>query len=230
MRELWFERFPVWADEEEGVYLHEVTRLMAEETFKDVAWQKFSKGHGSTPIGEPQVGSGKSWSERMAELGRLERAEQEAATPQSPREIHSFPCGCQYWEEGHNAGEVAFCLEHSAPHGEDPTELPEDTVPKRHPNSARFHELLKLAGDLHDKKQMDYGKGNDPFANVRASSEWGLKPWVGAMLRLGDKVKRLQALATKGSLANEPAKDSFMDIAVYALIAHVLFEQEEEKA
>jgi len=100
---------------------------------------------------------------------------------------------------------------------------------ERHPNSARFHELLKQAGELHDKKQGDYGKGNDPFANVRSSSEWGISGWVGAMVRLNDKVKRLQKLAQKqGKLVNEPAKDSFMDIAVYALIAYVLFEEEEK--
>jgi hypothetical protein len=96
----------------------------------------------------------------------------------------------------------------------------------RHPNSQRFHELLKEAGELHDKKQTDYGRGDDPFANVRSSSEWGVPAWVGAMVRLNDKVRRLQALATKGSLANEAAIDSMMDIAVYALIARVLYEQE----
>ncbi len=99
-----------------------------------------------------------------------------------------------------------------------------------HPNSARFHELLKEAGDLHDRKQADYGANSDPFANVRASIDWGIPSWIGAMVRLNDKVKRLQSFARKGSLANESAKDSFMDIAVYALIAHVLYEQEQEGA
>lgn len=97
----------------------------------------------------------------------------------------------------------------------------------RHPNSARFHELLQIAGETHDRKQADYGKGADPFANVRASENFGIPAWVGAMVRLNDKVIRLQTLATKGALANEAAKDSFMDIAVYALIAYVLYEQDE---
>lgn len=96
----------------------------------------------------------------------------------------------------------------------------------RHPNSERFHALLKEAGDLHDKKQQDYGKDDDPFANVRSSQEWGIDPWVGAVVRLNDKVKRLQSLAKKGELANEAAIDSFMDIAVYALIARVLYEEQ----
>lgn len=99
-------------------------------------------------------------------------------------------------------------------------------APERHPNSARFHELLKIAGDTHDKKQGDYGRGDDPFANLRASKEWGIPAWAGAMIRLNDKVRRLQSLYIKGLLINEAAEDSFMDIAVYALIGYVLFEQE----
>lgn len=39
----------------------------------------------------------------------------------------------------------------------------------RHPNSARFHEILEELGALHDKKQMDYGRADDPFANINAS-------------------------------------------------------------
>lgn len=101
---------------------------------------------------------------------------------------------------------------------------------ERHPNSARFHELLALAGELHDRKQADYGRGSDPFFNVRASTEWGVPAWIGAMIRLNDKVQRLKSLAAKGGLQNESAQDSFMDIAVYALIAHVLYEQEGEDA
>ena len=48
------------------------------------------------------------------------------------------------------------------------------------------------------------------------------------MVRLNDKVRRLQSLATKGTLNNEAAIDSFMDIAVYALIARILYEQERD--
>lgn len=98
----------------------------------------------------------------------------------------------------------------------------------QHPNSARFHELLKVIGDLHDKKQLDYGHGDDPFANVRSSKDWGVSPWIGALIRLNDKVKRLQAFAQKGSLANESVEDSLQDLAVYALISLVLYEQQSK--
>jgi hypothetical protein len=96
----------------------------------------------------------------------------------------------------------------------------------RHPSSARFHELVQEIVALHDRKQADYGADDDPFANVRSSKEWGVPAWVGALIRLNDKVHRLKSFARKGSLANESAEDSMRDIAVYALIALVLYEQE----
>jgi hypothetical protein len=98
----------------------------------------------------------------------------------------------------------------------------------RHPNSARFHELLTELGDLHDRKQLDYGRDSDPFANVRSSTEWGVPGWVGSMIRANDKIRRLQSLIVNGKLENESAEDSLRDLAVYTIIALVLFEQERD--
>lgn len=104
-----------------------------------------------------------------------------------------------------------------------------DAQEAAHPGSKSFYAHLIEAGLLHAKKQRDYGKDDDPFANVRATEDWGIAGWVGAMVRLTDKVKRLQTYALNGSLANEGVVDSFMDIAVYALIARVLYEEEQAK-
>lgn len=101
-----------------------------------------------------------------------------------------------------------------------------DSLPLPVTGDPGFHELLGQIGRLHDKKQQDYGRAQDPFANVRASHEWGVTPWVGAMVRLTDKVRRLQRFAEKGVLANESAEDSMLDIAVYALIALRLYREE----
>lgn len=99
---------------------------------------------------------------------------------------------------------------------------------KPNPSSARFHKILEELGKLHDSKQSDYGRSGDPFANIRASEEWGISPWVGALVRLNDKVRRLQSFALKGTLANESAEDSMRDIAVYAVISLVLYELESK--
>lgn len=93
----------------------------------------------------------------------------------------------------------------------------------------RFNEVLKELGELHDKKQKDYGREEDPFANVRASTDWGVKPWVGALIRASDKIKRLQQFVRAGSLENESVEDSFKDLAVYVIIGLLLWEEENGK-
>ncbi len=102
----------------------------------------------------------------------------------------------------------------------------EDLVARRPARGdARFHALLNQLGRLHDKKQRDYGTDADPFANIRGSAEWGIEPWLGALLRAGDKVKRLKTFAQKRSLANESVRDSLLDLAAYSLIALILMEE-----
>lgn len=96
---------------------------------------------------------------------------------------------------------------------------------KRHPSSERVHQILAELGALHDAKQSDYGTDSDPFANVRASQLFGVPPWQGALIRLNDKVVRLQTYCRTGKLKNEGVVDSLNDIAVYAIIARVLFEE-----
>lgn len=116
--------------------------------------------------------------------------------------------------------EVAYAKSLGIPVYFEVESLPAPTV-----GDAGFHALLNQIGRLHDQKQRDYGRETDPFANVRASHEWGVQPWVGAMVRLTDKVRRLQRFAERGTLANESAEDSMLDIAVYALIALRLYRE-----
>ena len=63
-----------------------------------------------------------------------------------------------------------------------------------------FEKILKELQAMHDKKQADYGAVGDPFANVRASEDFGIDGWVGCMTRANDKMKRLQAAARGLSL------------------------------
>lgn len=97
----------------------------------------------------------------------------------------------------------------------------------RHPQSQRFHDILDECKALHDKKQQDYGRDSDPFANVRGSSDWGMDAWVGSMVRANDKIRRLQQYNKKGTLANEGVADAFMDLINYAAIAMVLWEEDQ---
>lgn len=92
----------------------------------------------------------------------------------------------------------------------------------------RFHEILEELGKLHDEKQKGYGTEDDPLANCRAGTEWGIPAWVGTMIRARDKLIRLQTYAKKGKLPFENVEDAFRDLAVYTIIALILFEEERE--
>ncbi len=90
----------------------------------------------------------------------------------------------------------------------------------------RFEQLTEEELQLHAKKRNDYGKKGDPLANVRSAAEFGVDPWIGALIRLNDKVTRLKNAATGTVLVNESVADSLADISVYAKIARILFEEQ----
>lgn len=95
----------------------------------------------------------------------------------------------------------------------------------RHRLSERFHEVLQEAGRLHDLKQADYGTNEDPFANVRASEDFGVDGWIGCMMRANDKMKRIQKASRGHELRNESLRDSLLDLVNYSAIAIVLLEE-----
>ena len=105
------------------------------------------------------------------------------------------------------------------------TDMPEQN---RHPLSQAFHDLLEEMREMHDKKQKDYGSKKDPFANVSASEDYGISPWIGAMIRANDKIRRIMAAARGQNLVNESVEDSLIDLAVYTCIALVLYREENK--
>jgi len=89
-----------------------------------------------------------------------------------------------------------------------------------------FYRILQELGDMHEKKGSDYGTGHDPLANVRASTDWGVPAWIGTLIRANDKVIRLQSAAKGSKLRNEGVEDSLIDLASYAIIALVLYREQ----
>lgn len=98
--------------------------------------------------------------------------------------------------------------------------------------SERFYQLLDEARSLHERKNAGYaGVGNDdPLANFREAENWGVTPFTGAMVRMGDKYKRIQNLLKdpRNDQVGESIIDSLKDLAAYALIGIVLYEQERD--
>jgi hypothetical protein len=85
-----------------------------------------------------------------------------------------------------------------------------------------FERVLIDIQNLHRKKAADYGSDEDPLANIRAAEEFGIPPWVGAVLRSNDKMHRIKVFVKRGNLENESVDDSLIDIATYMILALVL--------
>jgi hypothetical protein len=89
----------------------------------------------------------------------------------------------------------------------------------------RFYDLLNQMAELHSKKNHDYA-GEDPLSNFRISEKIGIPAWKGALIRLSDKISRIWTFAKKERLevSDETFMDTLMDLAVYALIIILLYE------
>jgi len=104
------------------------------------------------------------------------------------------------------------------------------SLSKKRPGHPRFYQLLEQIGDLHDRKNQNYSKEADPLSNLRQCESFGIPAYLGALVRLSDKFSRTQELAKgKKDLVQESFQDTLMDMAVYALLTIILFEENLEK-
>jgi hypothetical protein len=94
---------------------------------------------------------------------------------------------------------------------------------------SRVAELLDELRTIHDTKNHDYAHSADPFANFREAARIGITPFQGVIVRMGDKWARICNLVRYGDPAvkDESLRDTLKDLAVYALIAVALDEEEE---
>ena len=90
----------------------------------------------------------------------------------------------------------------------------------------RFQEIQKEQFELHKRKNHDYG-GGSYLSNLTASNSFGVDPMVGIVVRLIDKISRLSSFTKQGTLKVEDEKieDTLNDIAVYAILARIYYEE-----
>jgi hypothetical protein len=96
--------------------------------------------------------------------------------------------------------------------------------------SAVYLQLLTDMADLHARKSAGYsGADNpDPWANFRRSEHVGVKASTGALIRLLDKVSRVETLmrSPDSEQVGESIEDTLIDLAAYALIVVCLRREE----
>lgn len=96
-----------------------------------------------------------------------------------------------------------------------------------HHGHPRFYELLRQIEDLHDRKNANYARDDDPLSNFRQCEGFGVPAYLGCLVRMSDKWSRVQELAKgKQDLVGEAITDTLMDLAVYSLICIILLEEQ----
>ena len=91
------------------------------------------------------------------------------------------------------------------------------------------HETCKTCLDILQKKNADYcGGSGDPYANFRMSEMFGVHPARGILLRMGDKMQRIQSFVHTGTLAvkEESVFDACEDIVNYAILLKGMLSEE----
>lgn len=105
-----------------------------------------------------------------------------------------------------------------------------DKKPQTSELSRRYYEVLEEMIAIHDRKRHDYADSEDIFQNFRTSEMMGLPAWKGVCIRLGDKFSRIMGFAKKEKLEvkDESIRDTLIDMANYAIITLVLYEESQK--
>jgi len=93
-------------------------------------------------------------------------------------------------------------------------------------HNPKFSQILKELEAISNVKNNDYaGANNDPLANLR---EFG---WKGGVVRISDKYFRLKnfAKSEKLSVKDETIIDTLNDLANYAILTRILYEEENRQ-
>jgi len=104
-------------------------------------------------------------------------------------------------------------------------------MPKEQPGHPRFYELLEIMKDVHSIKNHDYaGDKKDPLRNFRMCEGMGIEAWQGVLVRISDKISRLFSFSRQGKLKvkDESVADTFIDLANYALLGLILYEEKNK--
>jgi len=81
------------------------------------------------------------------------------------------------------------------------------------------------------KKRADYSGPDDPFRNFRKSELFGVEPWRGVLIRMTDKMSRIESIMEAGGVihvTDEKLFDVFCDLVNYTCILAGLCEEELE--
>jgi len=89
--------------------------------------------------------------------------------------------------------------------------------------------IMKQARAIVLNKRADYSGPSDPFRNFRKSELFGVESWRGVLIRMTDKMSRIESIMEAGGVihvTDEKLFDVFCDLVNYSCILAGLCEEE----
>ena len=95
------------------------------------------------------------------------------------------------------------------------------------PSTEVFLSLLEKMRDISLAKGHDYSGSEDPMSNFRMCEAMGIPAWKGIVVRLCDKLSRIQNFCKKESLQvkDESIEDTLIDMANYSLLCIIMYRE-----
>ncbi len=89
-------------------------------------------------------------------------------------------------------------------------------------------ENFKKATEIMRAKSCDYAQPDDPYANFRGAEFLGIDLKRGILIRVMDKISRLNNLIDRGAKVEENIEDTCLDLINYVNIVLIKFQSEKK--
>ena len=88
-------------------------------------------------------------------------------------------------------------------------------------------DILDNMQSVYEAKDSDYSATGLPMGNLRKCEEAGIDAWRGCLVRIGDKMSRLENFLKEKEylVISEKAEDTVVDLANYAILMSCLLEE-----
>lgn len=92
-----------------------------------------------------------------------------------------------------------------------------------------FDSIIEKMKEIHHDKNHDYAGSGEYLSNLTGCKRMGLSAWKGTLVRMQDKMSRLENFAKQNELKvkNESVEDTFIDLAVYSILGLILFNNDK---
>ena len=101
----------------------------------------------------------------------------------------------------------------------------------RFTSSQTAHKILKHMHTTYEAKDNDYSATGLPMGNLRKCEDAGIEAWRGCIVRMGDKISRLENFVNQNAyMVSEKAEDTIIDLANYAILCNCLLNEELDKS